>query len=204
MKRILTLTLVFLLSAFLPTASASPDAKTIKSSKLITQEDAGRILGVDSATLNAKKIDEIKPTKPWAIQTLYDKFGVAGFLSITLYQDAQLDMSKTASKGWMQSGGAAGYGKLVRKNDEKNEKEIVISVEGIGDWAYLNGKGLSSDSTISTTNMYIAYGKYFIFLQKNGLPPGNKFSEKEKIEWNKKVITEAGKLAVERLKALTK
>jgi len=176
---------------------AQQNTEIIKSSELITLEDAARITGVD---MIVKKIDKVETMSPGEVKTQYDTDSML-FFTIDLYQDAAYDLSNSTHKSLLDSGGAKSYGETLRVAYENNPLEIkaykdTLPIEGIGDWAYIWG---SSKDSIS-----IAYGDYFIIITIYSTPKGSGFSDEEKIEWHIEKLTEAGKLAVERLEALIK
>ena len=177
---------------------ASINADVILPSQLVSLEDAERILGVELTT-NEHYNDTVESTAPWSTKTQYN-FGANGYFHINLYQDAQLDITNGRVRLRMEEGGARGYAESVIRPDHEREIEqgkSTTMIDGIGDWAYLY-----FFASGTTPSMSIAYGDYFILMQ-NTVKPSPDLSNEESLEWDAERLIELGKLAVERLKALT-
>lgn len=219
MKKILAITLILILAFSLLTAcgdngggnSAPPtstnggggnstnspaqqNADIIKSSEIITQEDTARILGKD---VTVDKLDEMNPMTPGAVHTSYGSTGVTIALSITLYQNAALDLSNSTHKALFDGGGIGSTNGGVRNQYEKGTIVEAIPVEGIGDWAFISGLGKKVSTSID-----IGYGDYRIFISTTIIPEGSKLGDETTLALRKEILTEAGKLAIERLEAI--
>ena len=117
------------------------------------------------------KIDEIKndyndPSSPGLVITQY-KFGMNSSLSVSLYQDAALDLSRAADKGFLDRGGAKGWGESVRQENDSTLNENVldgIPIEGINDWAVFGGRG--GTSVLNTTANIYRLWRLFYFINE--------------------------------------
>jgi len=178
---------------------AKQDTRIIKASELITLEDAGRILG-GNVTVNEKSDDEIDPLAFGRITTIYnsDAGSVPYYISIGLYQNATLDENNTAHKHFLDKGGIADYQKGIRADRES--KELAVIIDNLGDWSCITG--FAKLNSMSTHTLEIGYGDYCISITMLNWPNGNTFSDEEKIAWKTEKLTEAGKLALDRLKAI--
>ena len=180
------------------TGSAAQDTRLIKPSELITLEDAGRILGGD-VTVSEKKNDIIEPELAGAVQIQY-KSNAASiyYMTICLFQDAAFDATRTQDKVLLDQGGTANYNATIKPYRE--QKEDAVLIDGIGEWACISGFHSVDSSAVHT--LEICYGDYCISITMVGWPKDNSFSDEEKIAWKTEKLTEAGKLAFERLEAI--
>ena len=179
---------------------AKQDARVIKSSEIITLEDAKHILGTE-VKAHDEKFDLINPLNPGTISTTYVSVeDPLYYISIILHQDALLDPNVAVDKGMIDKGGIAGYNARIRPARESQEAAVIL--EGIGDWACITGY-----DKLKLNNLYaidIAYGDYCIEILLIGWPKGTTVIDEEKIDWKTEKFMEAGKRAIERLDAIIK
>ena len=168
--------------------SANLGKNVILPSQLITLDDAKRLLG-EGIEVNENFNDTVTVTNAMQIE-YFDTENQVG-LGILFYQDAVLD------EWQLSQGGAKNIGE-ERKAGIIEESESAVQVEGIGDWAVLN-------VYVAETMIRIGYGDYYIQITSRGRPSDIDFSVQGAVAaWKTEFLTEAGELAVERLKAITK
>jgi len=173
--------------------SAQQTAEIIKSSELITQEDAARILG-ENVKINA--LDERSHrVAPGSVETRYGSTESSLELSISLYQNAAFDINDKAHKKLLDQGGIASANDSLRKEHER--RKDAVSAEGLGDWAFITPTDNETYLTI-----VIGYGDYRIVVDTRGEPHGGKPADKGMLAMRTEILTEAGKLALERLAAI--
>ena len=171
--------------------TASQDADVILPSQLITLEDASRLLGED-VEVDEEKYDVID-TLDGQAHIVYNVIASPlSKLQVYFYQDALMDPARVT-----RTGGAKGRGE--RSRSEIENLETAIQIDGIGDWAYIDGL----DKLLASIS--IGYGDYYMQITTNGKPADSDYSiySDEHAAWRKDILTEAGKLAVERIKSLT-
>ena len=177
---------------------AKQDARVIKASELIALEDAEHILGVE-AKAHDTNFDLVNPLNPGTIKATYVSIeNSLHYITIVLYQDALLDPNRAVDRGILDRGGTANYNSIIRPNRESMEAAVII--DGIGDWACITGYDKLRSTNVHT--LEIGYGDYCIAITIIGWPKGNMFNDAEKIAWKTEKFTEAGNLALERLKAI--
>ena len=211
MKKIFAIALIAILALSLLTAcgdnsggdtnsggDSKQDAGVIKASELISLEDAARILGQEVA-VDEKKNDKIDKMTPGSIEILYDSIDTSSirYISVTLYQNALLDPNSLAGKGLLDTGGISSYNARIKTDRESKEGALVI--DGVGDWACITAWE-SMGRRVGTIE--IAYGDYCIAVTINGSPNYETASEEETVAWQNGKLTDAGKLALERLAAI--
>jgi len=180
-------------------APANQDAEVIKASELITAEDAGRLLG-GSISVKPENDDRIDTKSFGSVTIIYnsDAGSTPYYVSVRLYQDALLDENNAAHKALIQDGGTSSYQKGLRSDREN--KELAVIIDDLGDWACITG--FEKLDSYGTHTLEIGYGDFCISITIPGWPKGNTFNDEEKIAWKTEKLTEAGRLAFERLKAL--
>ena len=155
-------------------STAPKYAGVIKPSELITAEDATSICEMDMEAVEGET-DVVH--EDGLLETMYwgDDGGSQWVsLKVTFAQDG-LSFIKSAKEEYGASGDAA-------------------PVPGVGDWACLTG-----NSTGMAKFLYIAVGDYYIEINLTGTTDNGGRSAVEDGVWKIEKITEAGKLAVERL-----
>ena len=157
--------------------SNSESDAIIRPSELITLEDAERILGMSMHVIEGY-LDNADPDGFYL--TEYITSGEQWeTLSITIKQDAS-SLIET-----------------IKLSYENNTDAIPI--EEIEDWAFVTG---NSDGM--SKHLYIAYGDCYIDIELVGDTNNDGRSLAEDAAWKIEKLTEAGKLAVERLGAMIK
>ena len=171
------------------------DAFVVLPSQLISLEDAARLLG-EEMTADEDKYDAVESGLTGKARGVYhtaDESNSIFIFQIVVYQDSLLDKVLIDSMG-----GTKGQGNRNRANGL--ESETAEEIEGIGDWAYIDGlKKLMAE-------VNIGYGDYFLTLITTGTPKDSDFETygDDHAAWRKEVLIEAGKLAVEHLKEILK
>ena len=169
----------------------------VKASELITAEDATRILGTDMAVSvdsNGVEKDLDKREYPGSLRTVYDASDIMMFmLQVCIRQNALLDKDIPFEEAIINRGGISSFSGEIKQQYENAEN--TITVEGLGDWA-----GIVS---IVGKTLYIVHGDYFLELTITGRVDKSR-SDEEDAAWKIEKLTEAGKLAVERLEAIIK
>jgi len=182
------------------TAPANQDTRVIKSSELITLEDAGRILGMDLVVK-----DELDTAEQFGgLRSVYEyddgerHSSPTYMLQINIKQNELLDEYDSLDKKLKDNGGISfsidslksGYETIYAENDVFK----TLWVEGIGDWACINR------SPIHTIN--IAYRNYSIGVTITGQATDVSRSKEDESAWKVEKLLDAGMLAIERLKAI--
>jgi len=173
--------------------STSNSVKTandvIKASQLISREDAKNIIGQSMADDEA---DIAESGQPGGVNSIYSVYLSDEYMfQIHLYQDALLEGLAVKNGGmsvWIQN--------QISSHESNPFGQEIIPVEGIGDGGYLvdqNGLGFWC--------IELFRGDYYINIAINYNPPATHTRENKEEEsaWRKEKLTEAGKLAVERL-----
>ena len=166
-------------------ATANKDANGhIKPSELISLEDATRLLGED-----AKVYKDDYDNYYDKVETIYKK--------ITTKYDAK----NNSTMGLLQIFVYWSSNKPFKADlEEKEEEGTAIKVDGIGDWAFL------SDLDKLVASIMIGYGDYIVEIATDGKPNGSDYKQytDEHVAWRTEFLTETGKFAAERLKALVR
>ena len=123
-----------------------------------------------------KKLDQPEPVGP-GLRTTYR----GGYL--LMFQIAVRENEPVYTEG-------------MRKNYEKADPADVI--EGVGDWAHIDHSGTNMQS------IYFAYGDTFISITIDGKLEKKAYDKDELNAWLIEKVTEAGRLAAERLDAILK
>jgi hypothetical protein len=156
-------------------------AGIIKPSQLIDLKDVIKLMGADFKIRG--EID--KPESLGGMRTVYneDTESYTSYMfQIAIKQDAALEPN---------SGGSVSS--IIKSLKAYYEKDpTATKIEGVGDWAYFTTEGVKS--------IIIAYGNYDIDIALSGKGSKPTRNDAEEIEWKKEKLTQAGKLAVERLK----
>jgi len=152
------------------TVSGAFAQSSIKSSELLTLQEAARILGMEMK-IDEKNFD--KPESGGGLRTVYETT-VAGHLYLF-----QISFKPNAERSY----------KTIRELYENDES--VIQVKGLGHWACILVKPIFS--------LYIFHGEYFINISLSRIGRNPLRNEEEEIVWRTEKVKEAGKLAVGRL-----
>jgi len=143
---------------------------SIKSSELLTLQEAARILNMEM------KIDEgyfDKPESGGGLRTVYETTATE---HLYLFQ---ISVKPNAERSY----------KAIRQMYENDES--VIQVKGLGHWACILVKPVFS--------LYIFHGEYFVNISLSRIGRNPLRNEEEEIIWRTEKVKEAGKLAVGRL-----
>ena len=184
------------------TPPANQDKRVIKASELLSKGDAERLLGgnIEVKEKNDDKIDVLSLGK---ITTIYNSDAGASspyYISIGLYQNATLDNKNAQHKVFIDKGGISDYQEGIRADREN--RELAVKIDDLGEWACITG--FEKLDSFGTHTLEIGYGDYCISVTMVNWPKGNTFNDEEKIAWKTDKLTEAGRLAFERLEALIK
>ena len=157
--------------------SNSESDAIIRPSELITLEDAERILGMSMHVIEGYL--DYADTDGFFLTEYITSGELWETLSITIKQDAS---------------------SLIETNKLSYENNTdAIPIKGIGDWAFVTG---NSDGM--SKHLCIAYGDCNIDIGLVGDTNNDGRSLAEDAAWKIEKLTEAGKLAVERLEAMIK
>jgi len=168
--------------------SAKPAADIIKTSELLTLEDAEKITGMK---MEVYTLDEISTgLSEGRIKTIYvtdDENNLS--ITVELLQEGLIE-----SEGLIELGGIGFQINRSKMYVEKNEEAVPL--EGFGDWAYI--------TEIMGTSFHVVVGDYYLTVSsgiKNLMQPITKDQEEALKELFHKAALEGGGLAYERLKA---
>ena len=207
MKKILSLGLALLLTLSLLTACVGSGTSNgngndgpkatrdvISVSALISLEDARVIMGQEM------EISSTKPT-PMPFSDTIRYISEAHVLRVDLLQEALYDENKPVEQRAMTKGWAAylesEQKRLIKLMEEGHENFTISSVAGVGNAAYLEESKLDDFWAL-----WIFYEEYIITVAvSQGSLLADDASESE-IAWYNEKLMEAGKLAVEHLKAI--
>jgi len=157
-------------------APANQNAKVIKPSELITLEDAKTITEQDweiYVSDGVEKLDQPESTGP-GLRTVYES-GYLGMLQISVLQNEPI------------------FTEAMKSNFE--DADDALKIQGIGDWAHIVHESGSN-------SIYFGYGDTFITINLSGKFEMKAYDKEELAAWEIEMVTELGKLAFERLKAM--
>ena len=218
MKKVLILGLAMVLALSLFTAcggnsdggsnsnsnnSAKQDEKIVKSSELITLEDAERILGMDlQVNVDSEAGEEFDKAEQYGgLRTVYvfDGASIAFtpyMLQITVRQNSLLDKNNSLDKTMIENGGISYYAGNFKKSYENDNDDMykVVWVDGMGDWACI------TKSPIHSIQIY--YNEYLLDVTITGREKTATRSDEEESAWKQEKLKDAGNLALENLKAI--
>jgi len=184
------------------TPPTNQDKRVIKASELISKGDAERLLG-GTIEVKEKNDDRIDVLSLGKITTIYNSDAGASspyYISIGLYQNATLDNNDAQHKVFIDKGGISDYQKGIRSDRENQELAVII--DDLGEWACITG--FEKLDSFGTHTLEIGYGDYCITVTIVNWPKGNTFNDEEKIAWKTEKLSEAGRIAFDRLEALIK
>ena len=175
--------------------SAKPYEEVINPSELISRDDADRILDISTFS-DESEVDIVDSNQPGGLNSIYSLYISEEYLfQIRLYQDALLEGLAAENGGmsaWIQNQ------KSARDTNVFNQE--IIPVEGIGDGGYL-----VNENSLGVWTIELFKGDYCISITITYNPPTTHTrNDEDEGAWRKEKLTEAGKLAVERLEAIIK
>jgi len=172
------------------TDNSSPKAikDVIKASALISLEDAAAMLGQD--------MTESKPFERHFVDEARYK-GEDFSFSVSLLQEVLHDKDNDLENNLLKNGWAVYLQKMEGAYAKNNQNQNIIQISGISGTSYLQeGEGFGQ------WLLHIFYGDYYIILVLGHNTGVDRVDGEDEVAWKHEKLTEAGKLAIERLKAI--
>ena len=155
----------------------------VKSSELISEQDAERILGCD---IEVDELDKVDTVSGGSNKSIYkSKDDMMYYLSMYVASTAALNPEKVVDRVTLMEGGIKSYNDNIYES--RASSEGAVELEGDWDWA-----------VVWKQNIDIAYSDYSISIFINTAASKVKHTDEERIAQ----LTEAGTLAFERLTAI--
>jgi hypothetical protein len=182
--------------------SENQDEKIIKSSELITLEDAMQIIGMDLQVFESEGEATFDlPESFGGLRTAYvyddGSISVAPpyMLQINIFQNALLDKNNVNDMNLIELGGVSYYAGNLKQSFEDSADEFKGDwIDGMGDWAFITKSPYHSIKIYSN--------EYLLEVTITGREKDGTRSDEEESAWKVERLIEAGSLALERLENL--